>query len=148
MVEDQGRRCFVRVGADIPVHGIMRAHEAQASAAAAACGLAPPLLHVVPGNHAGSPGALVFAYVEGRTLRRPTCATVRCSRACGGEQGVQIDLTSVERDRHRPRAGPARHQRIQVEGQGVTSSSSGDSNVSAAVCRRSPAPFPSTNWLP
>jgi thiamine kinase-like enzyme len=68
VVEDCGRRCFVRVGADIPVHGIMRAHEAQASAAAAACGLSPALLHVVPGDHAGSPGALVFAYVAGRTL--------------------------------------------------------------------------------
>jgi thiamine kinase-like enzyme len=64
VVEDGGRRCFVRVGADIPVHGIMRAHEAQASAAAAACGLSPALLHVVPGN----PGALVFAYVASRTL--------------------------------------------------------------------------------
>jgi thiamine kinase-like enzyme len=63
-VEDGGRRCFVRIGADIPVHGIMRAHEAQASAAAAACGLSPALLNVV----SGSPGALVFAYVAGRTL--------------------------------------------------------------------------------
>jgi thiamine kinase-like enzyme len=61
VVEDRGQRCFVRVGADIPVHGIMRTHEAQASAAAAACGVSPALLHV-------SPGALVFRYVEGRTL--------------------------------------------------------------------------------
>jgi thiamine kinase-like enzyme len=67
VVADGARRCFVRVGADIPVHGIMRVHEAQASAAAAACGLSPALLHVVP----GSPGALVFAYVEGRTLAAP-----------------------------------------------------------------------------
>jgi thiamine kinase-like enzyme len=64
LVEDGGRRCFVRVGSDIPVHGIMRAHEAQASAAAAECGLSPALLHVVPGD----PGALVFAFVAGRTL--------------------------------------------------------------------------------
>ncbi len=67
LVEDRSAHCFVRVGGDIPVHGIMRAHEAQASRAAAECGLSPELLHVVPGA-SGDPGALVFRFVAGRTL--------------------------------------------------------------------------------
>jgi thiamine kinase-like enzyme len=64
LVEDHGEHFFVRVGADMPVHGIMRAHEAEASRAAAACGLSPALLHVIRGD----PGALVFRYVAARTL--------------------------------------------------------------------------------
>jgi len=39
LVEDRGQRYFVRVGDDIPVHGILRFHELAASQAAAAIGL-------------------------------------------------------------------------------------------------------------
>ena len=68
-VEDRGRRYFVRIGDDIPVHGVMRFNELAASKAAAACGLSPEVIHA-------EPGALVFEFVDGKTLaaedvRRP-----------------------------------------------------------------------------
>jgi len=61
LVEDGGRRCFVRVGEDIPVHGVMRFNELAASRAAAELGISPPVLHA-------EPGVLVLDFVEGRTL--------------------------------------------------------------------------------
>lgn len=60
-VADRGDRFFVRIGEDIPVHGIMRFNEAAASRAAHAAGLSPPVVHQ-------EPGALVLRFVEGRTL--------------------------------------------------------------------------------
>jgi thiamine kinase-like enzyme len=68
-VEDAGRRYFVRIGDDIPVHGVMRFNELAASRAAAECGLSPKVVHA-------EPGALVFEFVDGKTLaaedvRRP-----------------------------------------------------------------------------
>lgn len=60
-VEDAGRRYFVRIGDDIPVHGVMRFNELAASRAAAACGLSPRVVHA-------EPGALVFEFVDGKTL--------------------------------------------------------------------------------
>lgn len=68
-VEDAGRRYFVRIGDDIPVHGVMRFNELAASRAAAECGLSPQVVHAAP-------GALVFEFVDGKTLgaedvRRP-----------------------------------------------------------------------------
>ena len=60
-VEDKGRRYFVRVGDDIPVHGVMRFNELSASRAAAACGLSPAIIHA-------EPGAIVFDFIEGKTL--------------------------------------------------------------------------------
>jgi len=61
LVEDAGRRCFVRVGADIPVHGVMRFNELAASRAAAELGISPPVVHA-------EPGVLVLEFIEGRTL--------------------------------------------------------------------------------
>ncbi len=61
VVEDAGRRYFVRVGEDIPIHGVMRFNECAASRAAAECGLSPDLLHQ-------EPGALVFRFIEAKTL--------------------------------------------------------------------------------
>lgn len=60
-VTDAGRRYFVRIGEDIPVHGIVRANELAASRAAHAAGVAPAVLYA-------ESGALVFEYVPGRTL--------------------------------------------------------------------------------
>lgn len=60
-VEDGGARYFVRIGDDLPVHGILRSHEAAASRAAAAAGLSPEVIHQ-------EPGALVLRFVEGRPL--------------------------------------------------------------------------------
>ncbi len=60
-VDDRGGRFFVRIGDDIPVHGVMRFNEAAASRAAHAAGLSPEVVHQ-------EPGALVLRFVEGRTL--------------------------------------------------------------------------------
>jgi thiamine kinase-like enzyme len=61
VVEDRGRRFVVRIGDDIEVHGVSRRNELAASRAAHAAGIAPEVVHA-------EPGALVLAYVEGRTL--------------------------------------------------------------------------------
>ncbi|WP_027136165.1 choline/ethanolamine kinase family protein [Geminicoccus roseus] len=61
VVADQGRRFVVRVGDDIPQHGIVRANELAASRAAAAAGLSPAVVHA-------EPGILVLDFVEGRPM--------------------------------------------------------------------------------
>ncbi|MDP6399607.1 MAG: phosphotransferase [Arenicellales bacterium] len=61
VVSDQGRKFFVRMGNDIPLHGVMRFNELQASRAGANAGLSPAVVH-----HA--PGILVLDFVEGKTL--------------------------------------------------------------------------------
>ena len=61
LVEDAGRRCFVRIGGDIPAHHILRWNELAASRAAHAAGISPAVLHA-------EPGVLVLGLVEGRTL--------------------------------------------------------------------------------
>jgi thiamine kinase-like enzyme len=60
-VESGGRPYFVRIGDDIPVHGVMRFNELAASRAAALCGLSPQVRHA-------ESGALVFDFIEARTL--------------------------------------------------------------------------------
>ncbi len=61
VVIDQGRKFFVRLGDDIPLHGVMRFNELQASIAAAKVGLSPNVAH-----HA--PGVLILDFIEGKTL--------------------------------------------------------------------------------
>ena len=61
VVEDAGRKFMVRIGGDIEVHGVLRKNEVAASRAAHAAGVAPEVVHA-------EPGALVLAFVEGRTL--------------------------------------------------------------------------------
>lgn len=60
-VEHRGERFFVRMGSDIPEHGVMRFNEAAASRAAHAAGLSPEVTHQ-------EAGALVLRFIEGRTL--------------------------------------------------------------------------------
>jgi len=60
-VEDRGRRYVVRVGSDIPVHGIVRANELAASKAAHLAGLSPRVVHA-------EPDILVLDFIEGRTF--------------------------------------------------------------------------------
>jgi thiamine kinase-like enzyme len=60
-VDDGGRRCVVRVGDDILVHGVVRANELAASRAAHQAGLSPAVLHA-------EPGILVLEFIEGRTF--------------------------------------------------------------------------------
>ena len=61
VVEDRGQRFVVRIGDDIPVHGVLRFNELAAARAAEAVGLSPAIVH-------HEPGALVMRHVEGRTL--------------------------------------------------------------------------------
>ncbi len=69
VVTDRGERFVVRIGEDIPVHGVMRFNELAAARAAHATGLSPEVVHA-------EPGAFVMRFVEGRTfaaedVRRP-----------------------------------------------------------------------------
>ncbi len=61
LVRDGGRRYVVRVGEDIPVHGVMRFNELAASRAAHAAGIAPAVIHA-------EPGILVLEHIDGHTL--------------------------------------------------------------------------------
>ena len=61
LVQDHVRKVVVRVGADIPVHQIMRFNELSASRAAHAAGISPAVIH-------HEPGILVIDFIEGRTL--------------------------------------------------------------------------------
>ena len=61
LVEHDGRRYVVRVGADIPVHGVLRFNELAASKAAHAAGVSPAVVHA-------EPGILVLDHIDGRTF--------------------------------------------------------------------------------
>ena len=61
VVEDGGQKYFVRIGDDIPEHGVMRFNELAASRAAHAAGVSPAVGHA-------EPGAFVLSYIEGHTL--------------------------------------------------------------------------------
>lgn len=61
VVDDGDRRHVVRIGADIPEHGVMRFNELAASRAAHAAGVSPAVVHA-------EPGALVLDFIDGRTL--------------------------------------------------------------------------------
>ena len=60
-VVDGGRSFFVRIGADFEVHGVLRRFELAAARAAHAAGISPEVIHA-------EPGAMVFRFIEGRTL--------------------------------------------------------------------------------
>ena len=60
-VTDQGRDYVVRLGQDIPEHGILRWHELSLSRAAASAGLSPRVHH-------HEPGALVIDFVDSVAL--------------------------------------------------------------------------------
>jgi len=61
LVRDRGRRCFVRIGQDIPLHGVLRFNELAAARAAEAAGISPLIIHA-------EPGVLVTDFIEGRTF--------------------------------------------------------------------------------
>jgi thiamine kinase-like enzyme len=66
-VEYQGSTFMVRVGDDLPLHGILRSREAAACRAAYACGLSPEIIH-------HEPGALVMAFIQAKTLSKADIA--------------------------------------------------------------------------
>ena len=61
IVDDRGERFVVRVGDDIPVHGIMRFNEIAAARAAHAAGISPEIVHSVE-------GVFIMRLIEGRTF--------------------------------------------------------------------------------
>lgn len=60
-VDDGGASFVVRLGEDIPSHGIVRTHEQAVARAAHAAGLSPELVYAAP-------GVMVSRFVDGRTL--------------------------------------------------------------------------------
>jgi thiamine kinase-like enzyme len=62
IVDDASERYFVRVGDDIPLHGVMRFNELAASRAAYEAGISPEVIH-------HEPGAIVMRFIEGATLQ-------------------------------------------------------------------------------
>ncbi len=61
VVADRGAKFMVRIGDDMPVHGVLRRFELATSRAAHAAGVSPEVIHA-------EPGALVLRFIEGRTL--------------------------------------------------------------------------------
>lgn len=64
IVDDRGERFVVRVGEDIPVHGVMRFNEIAAARAAHAAGISPEIVY-------STDGVFIMRYIEGRTLTEP-----------------------------------------------------------------------------
>ncbi len=60
IVTDGDRRVVVRLGGDIPVHGVMRFNELAASRAAGAAGVSPKVLY-------SAPMAMALEFISGRT---------------------------------------------------------------------------------
>jgi thiamine kinase-like enzyme len=60
-VEAAGKKFMVRIGEDIEVHNVLRRFELAASRAAEAAGISPAVIYA-------EPGAIVFRFIEGRTL--------------------------------------------------------------------------------
>ncbi len=61
IVNDRGQRFVVRVGDDIPIHGVMRFNELAAAHAAHAAGISPEIVYQAE-------GVFVMRFIEGRTL--------------------------------------------------------------------------------
>ncbi len=61
VVADGGQRYFVRIGEDIPIHGVLRFNEVGAARAAELAGVSPALIYT-------EPGAMVIRFIEGQTL--------------------------------------------------------------------------------
>jgi thiamine kinase-like enzyme len=60
VVEDGGQRFFVRIGEDIPIHGVLRFNELAAARAAELAGVSPALIY-------SEPGVMVTRFIDGRT---------------------------------------------------------------------------------
>ena len=61
IVDDQGQRFVVRIGDDIPIHGVMRFNELAAAHAAYAAGISPEIVY-------SEKGLFVIRFIEGQTL--------------------------------------------------------------------------------
>ncbi len=61
IVEDRGERFVVRIGDDIPIHGVMRFNEIAAARAAYAAGISPEIVYA-------EDGLFISRFIEGHTL--------------------------------------------------------------------------------
>ena len=61
IVDDQGERFVVRIGDDIPIHGVMRFNEIAAARAAHAAGISPEIVY-------NAEGVFVMRFIKGRTF--------------------------------------------------------------------------------
>ena len=61
IVDDQGERFVVRVGDDIPIHGVMRFNEIAAARAAHAAGISPEIVY-------NTNGVFIMRFIEGQTF--------------------------------------------------------------------------------
>lgn len=61
VVDDQGQRFVVRIGDDIPIHGVMRFNEIAAARAAHAAGLSPEIVY-------SAAGVFIMRFIKGQTL--------------------------------------------------------------------------------
>lgn len=61
IVDDRGERFVVRIGDDIPIHGVMRFNEIAAARAAHAAGISPEIVYA-------EAGVFIMRFIEGRTF--------------------------------------------------------------------------------
>lgn len=61
IVDDRGERFVVRIGEDIPIHGVMRFNEIAAARAAHAAGISPEIVY-------SEEGVFVMRFIEGQTF--------------------------------------------------------------------------------
>jgi thiamine kinase-like enzyme len=64
IVDDQGERFVVRVGDNIPIHGVMRFNEIAAARAAHAAGISPEIVY-------SAAGVFIMRFIDGHTLTEP-----------------------------------------------------------------------------
>ena len=64
IVDDRGERFVVRIGDDIPIHGVMRFNEIAAARAAHAAGISPEIVYQAD-------GVFVMRFIKGTTLTEP-----------------------------------------------------------------------------
>jgi thiamine kinase-like enzyme len=70
VVDDQDQRFVVRIGDDIPIHGVMRFNELAAARAAHAAGLSPEVVY-------SEKGLFIIRFIEGKTFG---AQDVRCQK--------------------------------------------------------------------
>ncbi len=61
VVDDKGERFVVRIGNDIPIHGVMRFNELAAARAAHAAGISPEIVH-------REKGLFIIRFIDGKTF--------------------------------------------------------------------------------
>jgi thiamine kinase-like enzyme len=95
LIQDGSERYVVRVGEDLPLHGILRTHELAASRAAHAAGLAPEIVH-------HEPGIMVLRYIDGAILTTKDMANEETL----GRLGTLLRTCHTQMEYHLPGTAP------------------------------------------